>query len=336
MIAPEGAPDALRLRAVLSLGQLATFVSTWPLWQPRHTPPLLPAFDVHLDAIPWGVPLLLSVLAAWRWPKIGSAVHLLLLLMACALDASRFGPAPLSLAILSCATSTPRLTPLGRAQLSAMWLWAGLHKLLSPAYFAVLVPIAGTALSPWIPPWVLGLSVACVEIALGLCAAFDRTRVVARVLAPLVHLGALAILVALDVNPGVWAWNATLAWCAPAILASSPAIGTASASPRVLAAVLYVTPALHYGGLLHPSLTHQLYSGATPTTLTCRVDGCRSDVEAHEGLAHFGVPIPPSPATLRAYFLATCAAGDRWVLRSRTRGHTYGTVLDRAICADRP
>lgn len=324
------------MRAALALGQLATFLSTWPLWQPRSSPPLLPAFGVHLDAIPWGVPLLLSVLAAWRWPRIGSAVHLVVLLMACALDGSRFGPAPLSLAILSCTTSTLQLAPLGRVQLSAMWLWAGLHKLLSPAYFAVLVPIAGAALSPAIPPWVVGLLAALAEIVLGLCAAFDRTRAVTRVLAPLVHLAALAILVALDVNPGVWAWNATLAWCAPAIVASAHPIGTASARARALAAVLYLAPALDYAVGLHPTLAHQLYSGATPTTLTCRADGCRSDVEAHEGLAHFGVPIPPSPATLRAYFVATCAPGDRWVLRARTRGHTYGTVLDRAICADRP
>lgn len=319
-----------RLRAALALGQLLTLLSTWSLWQPRETPPLLPIVASLTGAIPWGVLLLVTLFAAWRWPQRRSWAHLLTLLLSCAFDVTRFGPAPLSLAILLLTSSAPTLAPLGGAQLSAMWIWAGVHKLLSPAYFAVVVPVAVSGLPRW--GWALGVIVPIVEIVLGGSAAFARTRGFARVLAPIVHVGALATLVALDLNPGVWAWNAALAWCAPMVLEHAPM--PRQTLHRGLAAIMGVSPALFYLGVLHPTLAHQLYAGAAPTTLTCRADGCRSDVELRAGLAHFGVPIPPAPETLRAYFLATCEPGDRWILRSRTRGPDYGDVIDTQRCAD--
>jgi hypothetical protein len=335
-VSPPSRAAPTHLRVALALGQLLTILSTWSLWQPRDAPPLLPMATSLSAPIPWGVLLLATLFAAWRWPQRGSWAHLITLLASCVFDVTRFGPAPLSLAILLLTTSTPTLTSLGGAQLSAMWMWAGLHKLLSPAYFAVVVPVALSALPQPLPQamWIFGVIVPAVEITLGVCAAFARTRGVARVLAPLVHLAALTALVALDLNPGIWAWNAALAWCAPRILLHEPM--PRLPTHRVLAAILYAGPALFYLGVLHPTLAHQLYSGAAPTTLTCRVDGCRSDVEQRDGLAHFGVPIPPSPATLRAYFLETCAPGDRWILRSRTRGRGHGAVIDTASCADPP
>lgn len=328
---------------VVAVGQLATLALTWPLFGARATPPLLPAIDLpvgDLAALPIWV-LVAGSLAALVWrPIVGGPLHLATVLAAALLDTTRFTPPVLSLAILGLSASRPALHGLGRAHLSAMWLWAGAHKLLSPAYFAVLAPALSSHL-PDVGPLRdhAGLSVALIELALGVVSLVPRAARVVGPLAALLHLSALATLLALDMNSGVWAWNLALAALAPSFFSdagpgSRPASAARPRSELAFQVVLLGIPALSYVAPLHPTLAHHLYSGATPTTLTCGADGCTPDVELRVGMDAFGLPIPPSIGTLEAHFFATCAPGDRWLARSRLRGPRYGEVIAEAECAE--
>jgi hypothetical protein len=329
-----------RLRGILVAGQAATIVVTWPLWELRQEPPLLPWLDL---ACPCGALLLSTLVLAALRPLPGALLHAAALAFAIALDETRAQPAPLSMALLLVASSDARLLPLAPAHLCTQWAWAGTHKLLSPAFFAVVAPAIARALPAWLPGREhAGLLGACVEIALGCLVLVPRARRVAAGVAVVFHLVLAASLALLDINRGVWAWNVVLAGTAWALFgspANEPAPSTGRVHRRAIAgawALLAFSPALHYGGAIHPALSHQLYTGGAPTTLTCDREGraCRSDVELRETLDAFGVPIPGRLELLRAYFLATCAPGDRWLARSRTRGPDYGEIALEARCPD--
>lgn len=316
--------------AIVALGQLATLALTWPLFGVRAAPPLLPLPGLSTLA---GVPGLSAVLVVVSLvilvarPAVGGPLHLGAVLLACALDVTRFVPPVVSLAILGLGLSRPTLRSLVRAHLASMWLWAGVHKLLSPAYFAVLVP----ALTAGLPEPVqtsAGWALALFELALGVAALVPRAHRGVRLAAPALHLIAAVGVGLSGQNHGVIAWNVALAALAP--------LAFASLEPgprwREVHAALLVIPALSYALPTHPTLSHHLYSGATPITLSCGQDGCVTDPELRAGLHAFGVPIPPALGTLEAHFLATCEPGERWLARSRVRGPGYGEVIAEATC----
>lgn len=120
--------------AVAALAQITTIRWTWDLWAERSSPPNLPLVD-GLASIGWGpilVVLCVATLIRPRWggPAFGGA-----LLLACLGDQTRIQPGVISVAVLMIA---PAYGDAGRAiarwHLCAMWLWAGLHKLLSPGW----------------------------------------------------------------------------------------------------------------------------------------------------------------------------------------------------------
>ena len=324
-------PDERRREGarLLVLGaQALTLLSTWSLWSVRTAPPNLPLLDLPL---PCGALLLLSLPAAWRWKKEGALLHAALFALSVLLDMTRLTAAPCSLVLLLLLLSLPGGERLLRPYLASMWCWAGLNKLLSPAFFGGVVPGMIAVLPSWLPEREhAGLAVALFELGLGLAALVPRAHRGVGPLALVLHLGALGTLLTLRINEGVWAWNALLALL-PMLAFAAPL----NCPPPHAAALFFVLPALYYVGLMPPALAHQLYTGATPTTLTCRADRCIDDLAMREGLAEFGVPIPPSVLTLRAHFFATCAPGDTWLVRSHLGRAGYDRVIDTARCLER-
>jgi hypothetical protein len=321
--------DAARehARRVVLLTQAATILSTWPLWSVRVLPPNLPLIDLPLPA---HVPLLLSLAVAWRWPARGALLHALVLALAALLDMTRLTAAPCSLAVLLLTLGLEKRDDGARLYLAALWGWAGLNKLLSPAFMAA--PALALALPSWLPLRDhAAIGIALVEVTLGVLAMIPSMHRAVRIAAPLLHVGALVSLTLAGLNQGVWAWNAALAMCAWWLFQERAAHPMNQRDAGV-ALLFLALPSLYYVGLLHPAFAHQLYSDATPTTLTCRASGCINDLAMREGLDAFGVPVPPSVTTLRAYFLATCSPGDRWLARSHLRGAHYDAVIDQAEC----
>jgi len=295
------ARNAVRLRAVLVAAQVATLLITWPLWQVRSAPPNLPAlqwlapghagalFGGFLFAFGAGWVLLGTLAAALLRPRWGIALHTAALVASMLLDQLRMQPQLISLTLLLWAT-LPGAGPalVGRAHLCSLYLWAGAHKLASADYRAhggelwrrlgegagLLPhdgPAAATTLSNSLTD-AMALGVALFEIALALCLVLPRTRRAAAWVGAAMHVGIFLALSPLgrDRNAAVWPWNLALAaallvlmpaWAEPARVAwrrARPAL-------RGVAAVLLLSPALFYAGLLDGYLSWCLYSLNVPS-----------------------------------------------------------------------
>src|SRR5262249_54330532 len=80
----------------------------------------------------------------------------------------------------------------GRAHLIALWTWAGINKLLSPAFLRGMGPSMMFSLLPFAPTWLHengGYVIALTELFTGLFALFPRTRLMAGLLAFGLHTG---------------------------------------------------------------------------------------------------------------------------------------------------
>ena len=125
--------DLQLFRCLLVAAQGATIVVTWPLWQVRFSPPMLPV----LGGPQWNFGLLLLAslgYVLWR-PRLGLLAHTCLLIVAAAQDQMRLQPEFISLTILLWGTLPSRGAQLtARVHLIALWFFAGLHKLTSPGF----------------------------------------------------------------------------------------------------------------------------------------------------------------------------------------------------------
>jgi hypothetical protein len=207
------------VRAFVAAAQAATIAITWPLWQVRGWPPVLPI--APLPALSFGWALLASLALALRWPRLGSGLHAALLLLAIVCDQTREQPQVLSLALLLWSTSAARgARTIGALHLAALWFWSGLGKLTSPRFLGEGGAwLLGDAVAPGSAPAVIAaVLVGAVEVALALLALLPVTRARARWLACALHAGILVYLALRAVNPSVWPWNAALAVLAPVLL----------------------------------------------------------------------------------------------------------------------
>ena len=330
--------DRPLLRLLIAACQGAGILLTWPLWQVRTgatAPPNLPLFDsALLDQlqVPCGEALLLTLVVAMIWPRIGAVAHGALLAAAIGIDQLRIQPEFISLAILLVGT-LPRRGPLllARCHLVALWFWAGLHKLLSPEYWQS----TGPDLMLWLLPaatdrqaMILGIGTAVFELSLGLAAMFPATRRAVPLVAAHLHGFVLLALVARGWNSAVWPWNLALAvagfgyfqgWTEPlwrwdsaaeppieAGAAQRAAITATSPLDRWLwqsaAVAVLAYPALFYLNLCDGYLAWCVYSGNVPEAViydSDAPDGERLFDRAYEPL---NVPFSPATRLFEQYF----------------------------------
>jgi hypothetical protein len=321
---PAARPAAATLlRQIVVACQAATILVTWPLWQARAEPPLLPLLPV--PALPFGAALLATLAVALVRPRLGAALHGALLAVAITADQTREQPQVLSLALLLASGVWPRARALGALHLPALWFWSGLGKLLSPRF-----PGEGGA-------WLLGAAadpgLACAaafalggaEVALAALALGARTRRTAAALAVLLHASILGFLVLRSANPAVWPWNAALAVAAPCLLRADPGITAARCSRSILAcaAVLFVLlPLGWHAGLVDRAFSHAVYTLDGPRAVWLPADGGVAELGELPGLR---VTLPPQPRVLAAYFAATARDGDALaILESRRLARALG------------
>lgn len=295
-------------RAACAVALAATYLVTWRTWNDRVDPPVLPLLS-PLSGLPFGVPLIASALAAVRYPRTASVLHAALVVLAVLGDQLRIQPEVASLALLLVACSFgPSMRSVGRWHLSALWIWAGLHKLLSAgwtyggaAYIAraAEVPDHRSTIAVLLP---------VAELGLGLLSLRRSTWIAVRIGAPLLHVGIVGVLVHDSWNEAVWPWNLALAVAAPVLFRPAEPM-EASARPTAarwatLAGLLLVLePVGTYLEIGHPYLQHHLYSSSTPVATWCGGTGCRSDFDTFDSLR---VPVPPWPHTYRAWFELRC------------------------------
>jgi uncharacterized membrane protein YphA (DoxX/SURF4 family) len=314
--------DLAELRYLLLLCQAASVVVTWPLWQARGmSMPNLPIFESHLPTwlnIDCGWLLLGSLLLVLVRPLWGMIVHSLVLLGAIALDQMRIQPEFVSLAILLWGTTgkSPTLL-LARSHLVALWLFAGLHKLLSPDYWHDTGPQNFLDTFPALSPAVaqrLAVAMAATEMLLGILLLIPRTRRAGAWIAFALHAGILCSLVSLEWNQAVWPWNLALAFAGfgfcwnwrESPLATVRKVGWTWSFAAV---IVLASPALFYCNLLDAYLCHCVYSSNTPSATYFH------GIEEGESLstrsfAQLNVPFPPAHRLYEQYFRNVAQPGD--------------------------
>ena len=314
--------------------QAVTVLLTWGVWQTRPHPPLLPVAGLPVPQFSVGALLLATLALAVVRPAVGVTAHLVLLAYALVADQTRLQPEFVSLALLLAATTLPRLGPtLGRAHLSSLWLWSGLHKTLSLGFMSGAaqwmyqgLPVQVPALRPR-----FGWLVAGLEIAVGVTTLLRPTRRLGVALALLLHGMVLLVLSPFgnDWNQAVWPWNLALPLAAvvffrPERPEHSPRL--AGLAPALLTVLLFAYPAAFYLGVVDAYLSHNLYSDNT-ATVSCDPPGC--DLAPFgESYKRFRVPLPPEPRVFRQMFEETCRPGQTLVVRPRRVRLLVG--LDRA------
>jgi hypothetical protein len=307
------------LRILLVACQALSIALTWPLWQVRESPPLPP--NLPLIGVPQfnaGFVLLASLVLVAGRPRTGIAAHFALLAFAIAQDETRLQPQVLSIALLLLATlpgSAARFV--GLAHLVALWLWSGLHKLMSPEYFTHGGFLVTQRFATFPEPIARGLAVALalLEVGLGLAACFARTRPMARAAGAAFHLGVLLWLspLVLDWNEAVWPWNVALVFTAwivlgPGFPSFSEQRRAAPRFARALVAVELVAPAGYQLGLVPAPLAHALYCMSTPHALWFHADG---RIDHLKELPELGVFLPATDHALEASFRAQARPGER-------------------------
>jgi len=335
-------PSARRwLRVTLVAGEAATVLVTWPLWQARESPPNLPALP-GLPALDTGAALLAALALVLVVPRWGLPLHAGVLGAAMLLDQLRIQPELVSFALLLCATRPRRREDgapardddgagalVARCHLVALYLWAGLHKLLSAEYVDSASRFWLRS-APGLPAGAaraLALGVAVFEVGLALAVAWPVTRRRAGWVA-----GAMHFVIFLSLSPlgrgrneAVWPWNLALAVAAPLLLTSWRAgwrtqLDRARPAATALALVLLLSPALYYAGRLDAYLSWCLYSVNVPVAVLVRAEQRQQLAAAgatklrlpdlNSAIRELHVPFPPAHRLFEQYFERVARPGD--------------------------
>jgi hypothetical protein len=327
-------------RTLVVACQVATLWITWPLWQVRDSPPMLPAFP--LPAFDLGWLLIFSLLLVLVAPVPGITLQTILLLYAVLIDQTRLQPGVVSLLFLLWGTvPNPTAQGFARAHLLTLWLFAGFHKLLSPAFLNDTAPRLLTGFPLDLPQWLIthgGYVIAFAELGTGLLALSMRTRKAAALMAFGLHIAILLNLSQLGINrnDAVWPWNIALAFAGFALIAPwkeslLSSIAMCHALARPLLVCLLVAPLGFYLGLMDAYLAHNLYSANTPqATVMCR-DECLPHQNPNAIWEAFRVPPPPEQRLFEQYFVLTCRPGDQLLIRDSRLWFTGHDLISRRV-----
>ncbi|EKK00326.1 hypothetical protein RBSH_04342 [Rhodopirellula baltica SH28] len=287
--------------------QCVTIAITWPLWQVRQMPPHLPTFD--LPQISFGWMLIASLVWVVIRPRSGMAVHWAVLIVAAIFDQFRLQPQFFSIALLMTACVWEAGHRIARWFLVSTWVWAGIHKLLSPDWFGYashwLVERSGLDADATYMSF--ALVVALVELAVGVLAIF-RPRWAAPACAAM-HVG-----IALTISPLLVNWNeSVLPWnLSVAVIGSWVLLTTKTWYPtfgweRLVCAAGLIAPIGFYGGLLDHGFSGVLYSASIPQGLITT----KTSTLPIEGWGELHVPFPKERRTIRIYFEQVAKPGDK-------------------------
>lgn len=313
------------------LAQLATVIITWEVWQIRVDPPNLPL--TSLPQAPFAIPMVLTLVFMLVDPRRGFWAHVMLLVVASVFDQFRMQPQFLAIVMLMLACVHVRGIILSRWFMAALWLWAGLHKLISPHWFAHA--------SYWIVSRIglvegydqttthhaFAYAIGFGEIAIGLLAIFRPKW--ATIPCVLMHLSIIALLATLSWNYSVIPWNIATAivgswvmWKSGTKIDTRQNIGGNETSktsqerqqlitPRLLsvvvATVFLIAPAGFYFGCLDHGYASVLYSDFVPRALITGKDNLREI----KGWAPVHVPFPYERRTHKQFFEAIAKEGDK-------------------------
>ena len=303
------------------LAQLATIVLTWDLWKQRITPPLLPVFD-SLPQTSVGPLLVIVLIVSLFTTRLGTISYLLVLIYAFLTDQTRLQPEFVSMALLLISIEFEFARFIGRAHLITLWVWSGIHKILSHSFETNL-----TWISEWIniPTPALRWIIRIMEVSLGVAAITYRTRKFAILMAICLHGGILILLIGNNWNSAVWPWNIALPAASVFLLNESKGYKFTNnfqklnmqTQTHALAALIWIIawiyPAGFYIGISNAYMSHNLYSDNTKTAFVCEVnvDQDRKCFNlSSETYEVINVPLPPESYIFKSQFNRSCKPNE--------------------------
>jgi len=325
---------ALRLWLAAMFGW--TLWVTRAVWSVHSEPPMLPAFEwswLPLERFDYyGEALFTAFASAIIWPRLGWTAYVVVAAAAMFADQTRMQPQMFSFALLLLGTwESPRAKLIARTHLASLWFFSGVHKLLSPGYYATVAPwlwqgIAPVADYPTLADYagMFGATLAGIETAMGIAVWIPRLRRYVAGAAFAMHFGIVALLNHLDGwNTSVWGWNCAIAivgfalivrWRGP-LLDDFRRCGRAT---TVAAVLLFVSPLLFYVGRLDAYLCHCLYSDNVASATFYSADRRRVfAMNGQEGpyWSNVNVPLPPAHRIFETYFRRVAEPGDVLIVR---------------------
>ena len=321
------AANPRRVRYVLLLvavvAQAAGLMITWPLWNLRgEGVPHLPVFQGG-PQFSFGWILIGTLLVIPFRPRVGVWLHLVVMVVACLFDQVRTQPQFLAVWVLMAAAVYDLAAVLARWFLSSLWIWAGVHKWVSPDWFSHRSWNMAFALGLDCESWAGTVAVLVVvsEFGVGLLAWFrPKWGAIGCVL---LHVGIVIYLSPLfrDWNYSVIPWNLATAVVGTWILwrageqRSKSGAGNEAVSllkQRLAFVVMLILPAGFYVGWLDHGYAHVLYSDGIPRGAITRNDGTVLEIKAWGELA---VPFPNERRLLRQYFDCVAVPGEKLHIR---------------------
>ncbi|QEG24426.1 MauE/DoxX family redox-associated membrane protein [Mariniblastus fucicola] len=304
-------PKPWTIRYVLLLlsasAQLITLIITWPLWNVRTEVPHLPVFDLGIPQLPFAWVLVGSLAIVPFRPKLGVWLHFALMLTACLFDQMRAQPQFLAIWILMFATLKHSSQNYARWFLSSLWIWAGLHKALSPEWNTFrafkMTRNIGLDAEEWYVT--VAIAVAVTEIIVGLLAWWKPKW--GAIGCVMLHVGIVIYLSPLFMN-----WNfSVIPWNLATAVVGCWILWTCDFKPtgrhRWAFGAFMIAPTLFFVGWWDHGYAHVLYSGMMPQGLATRNDG---SLEKTVGWGALAVPFPKERRTLRQRFEADSEVGE--------------------------
>ena len=329
------------LLLVAVVAQVVALIITRELWEVRETGmPHLPVLG-GVTQISFFWTLLATLAVAPFFPRTGVWLHFAAMLVACLFDQMRTQPQFLAMWVLMAGvTHGPAGVALTRWFLVSLWFWAGLHKLLSPAWHTwcswEMAEYLGLNGDEWY--YIVAFVIALTEIGVGLLAWFKP--MFGAVGCIVLHCGIVVCLSPLFMN-----WNfSVIPWNLATAIVGAWVLFTVGRSrgdqkvtangssdserpslswwqtvwfQRALFAVMMVLPAGFYVGWFDHGYSHVLYSGQTPTGLITRNDGSLDKIKGWDVLA---APFPSERRTLQQYFSCVAEVGEKLHVRDPRLG----------------
>lgn len=300
------------LLLISAFAQFVSLLITWPLWNVRTEIPHLPVFEIGIGQLSFGWLLVLSLLVVPIRPRLGIWLHFAVMLVACLFDQMRAQPQFLATWILMLATLGQSWKNYIRWFLSSLWIWAGLHKAISPDWNAHRAFDMAAAIGLDAESWfvTVAIAVAATEMLVGLFACFKPKW--GAVGCVMLHVG-----IAIYLSPLFRGWNySVLPWNLATVLVGSWILWTCDSDStiryRTAFAIFMTLPVGFFAGWLDHGYSHVLYSGSIPQGLITRTDG---SVELIRGWGELAVPFPNERRTLKQRFDADAEEGDRLHIR---------------------
>ena len=307
--------------AVCVLSQAVTILITWPAWQVREFPPNLP-WIAMTPQVSTGFLLLVTLAFVLVSPrKHGMVGFLIALTLAIGMDQFRCQPQVIAISFMMAACVWLPARRLCVWFLISMWLWAGIHKLISTEWFTHISYhlLSQTPVNPKGVYRGFALLVGMGEIVLAISAWCRPRQVMLGCIG--LHCGIVVFLLSIGWNVSVVPWNLCTAIVGAWLLRhantkgpdqlQSSLVFPNSPVPRGLVVAMLIVPVGMYWGVIRHCFAHALYSGNLPLALASNAEG----VETLEVWDDIQFPFPNVQNSYRDYFVLTGSVGDKLHIR---------------------